>query len=314
MRLVLPALALLLALGAGLVDPVTAELESHHAYVLKGSGFAATELIIKTSQIDLTFIVDRISNGRGAVSVEDGLVTLDNKTYKIGEMSGTVLRDGKFLRISGTIQGSSDTALDLRIIGRLVEDGRGGSVYSFSGRVMDNTEYKTIYAAKISEFVGGTTKQATKIADDTVHILNGASLQGLNSTYSARSTVGGGYFQPDRIMVNPGGAITLVNDDSVSHRLVSGAAGSDTRVTAKDFVMCAESDIGELPKGFSFAKTNCSFTLDGKIDTKTIEPGGSVKVTFKESGFYRLIDSDYPWMTITAYSFKNLDNSILDPR
>ena len=56
---------------------------------------------------------------------------------------------------------------------------------------------------------------------------------------------------------------------------------------------------------------DCNFVLDNRIITDVILPGDSVSITFEDPGFYRLIDPDYGWMSITAYVFPNSDSLIL---
>jgi len=84
------------------------------------------------------------------------------------------------------------------------------------------------------------------------------------------------FFSQDRISVEPGTSITIVNDDVVSHSILSGKENSDRHI---------------------------QYTADGRISTGEILPGKSVTITFNDSGFYRLYDPDYQWMNIIAYVF-----------
>ncbi len=94
------------------------------------------------------------------------------------------------------------------------------------------------------------------------------------------------YFSQDRISVEPGTTITIVNDDVVSHSVISGQKNNDRYVP---------------------------FTPDGRISTGEIAPGESVSITFSEEipGFYRLYDPDYPWMKIIAYVFDEFDDNLI---
>ncbi len=94
------------------------------------------------------------------------------------------------------------------------------------------------------------------------------------------------YFSHDRITVEPGNTITIVNDDVVTHSLVSGKEHSDRYV---------------------------QFTPDGRISTGDIAPGESVNITFDDMGFYRLYDPDYQWMKIVAYVFPDMEPDIIGP-
>lgn len=295
-----------------------AELDPNNAYVLEGSGFAVTETSIKSSQIDFALTTGNIANGRGGISIDDGFITLDNDDYIIESISGTILRDGKFLRISGTAEDSSGDSIDVRVFGRLIEDSSDGSVYSFTGRLTENNiEYKLLYTSKISGFTGilsTPTQSSSNEVKNTIRILDGASMKGGSSYIGTLGSAAfvAGYFSADRISVEPGSTVTIVNDDSVSHRIVSGSGlGTHSSTLSGKIVLCAEEGTN-LPKGFSYTQSNCDFTFDGRVTTGEILPGQSVDVTFNDIGFYRLIDPDYPWMTITAYSFNDVDSLIIN--
>jgi plastocyanin len=92
------------------------------------------------------------------------------------------------------------------------------------------------------------------------------------------------YFSQDRISVEPGTTITIVNDDVVSHNILSGKENSDRYI---------------------------QYTADGRISTGELLPGESTTITFDDLGFYRLYDPDYQWMGIVAYVFPSSDNLIL---
>ena len=88
----------------------------------------------------------------------------------------------------------------------------------------------------------------------------------------------------DRISVEPGSTIIIVNDDVVSHSILSGKENSDRYI---------------------------QYTADGRISTGEILPGESTTITFDDSGFYRLYDPDYEWMGIVAYVFPASDSLVL---
>ena len=133
----------------------------------------------------------------------------------------------------------------------------------------------------------------------TIHILRGSYSPGLSDSYIELSSVRDQalatqdssdtlrlrYFSTDRVAVEPGTTITIVNDDVVSHNILSGKENYNSR--------------------------NDPFTADGRISTGEILPGNSVEITFTDAGFYRLYDPDYNWMRIIAYVFPNSENLIL---
>lgn len=298
-----------------------AQIQSNSLLVLEGSGFAVTESQIKTSQIDFAIKTNEIKQGRGSFIIEDGFVTLDDDEFVVENISGTVLRDGKFLRISGSGENNLNNEILIRFFGRLVEQSKEGSVYSLSGRItQDQTSFKTIYTTKISgltNIIESTTTLPTT-SQNIIRIMPGAYDKGLALSYvegygisSQTEQTRARYFSTDRITIEPGTTITLVNDDIVSHTIVSGTGlGSSSRASEGKVKICEDSK-GQLPKGFSFVKNDCTFTLDGRVNTGEIPPGESVTITFDEIGFYRLIDPNYPWMNIVVYSFPDVDSIII---
>ena len=97
------------------------------------------------------------------------------------------------------------------------------------------------------------------------------------------------YFSQDRLIVEPGTTITIVNDDVADHSVVSGTETGSRNTN--DYTS--------------------TFIPDGRIVTESIPPGGSITITFDEMGFYRLYDPDYPWMKIIAYVFPETDTLII---
>jgi len=333
----------LVSIGFSL-NSVDAELTADNVYVLEGAGFAVTENTIKNSQIDFILSTGNIANGRGSITFEDGFVTLDDDDFIAENILGTILRDGRFLRISGNAEDSSGNEVTLRLFGRLIEDSNNGSIYSFTGKLIQgNTEYKIIYTSKLSGFTGSgiiaqtspssiepiaqTSTPYTEPDKKIIRITPGAHDIGFNLDY--RTGVGvksaavdfqgsdqklkARYYSVDRITTEPGTTVTFVNDDSESHTIVSGTggSGSGSRLGQGKLTICAENEQVELPEGFSYIQTGCSFTLDGRINTGEILPGNSVDVTFEDAGFYRLNDPNYPWMRLDVYSFPDIENSLV---
>ena len=305
-----------------------AELTSNNAFILEGSGFAVTEKTIKNSQIDFVITTGDIKNGRGTITFEDGFVTLDNDDFVVDNIVGTILRDGSFLRISGTADDGSGDELNLRLFGRLIEDSEGGSIYSFTGRIEHaNTEYKILYTSKLSGFDSGILTTQTSITpaepkENTIYILRGSSDRGFGTSYvetgelrqqasTTQDSLRARYFSVDRLAVEPGTTVTFVNDDTVSHSIVSGSGlGTHSSALTGDIVFCAEDDT-DIPEGFSFTQTGCDFTYDGRVNTGEILPGESVEVTFSDMGFYRILEPDYPWMSLTVYSFPDVGSMVI---
>ena len=304
-----------------------AELNTNNAFILEGSGFAVTEQSIKTSEIDFAISTGTQQGSTIKMLIEDGFVTLDDNEFLLFDIQASGLREGKYIRVAGVAEDPFGEEASLRLFGRLVQNSAEGSIYGFTGSLThDDVKYKVIYTTSLSGLTttSTTTETETQEAGDiVVHITRGSSNQGLGVSYveageirqekiiaTGSSGLRANYFSPDRVTIEPGTSITFINDDDVSHRVVSGTGlGSNSRVTTT-MVIC-ETPPEDLPEGFSHGYTQCAFTFDGRINSGTIEPGESWTGTFDEAGFYRIIDPDYPWMNIVVYSFPESGSEII---
>ena len=221
---------------------------------------------------------------------EDGFITLDEEEFIISNLEGKFLREGKYIRINGEIESSSGFDTSISFFGRLVSESKDASVYGFTGRITTSDDtYKVIYTTKLSSLTKINSISSESITSDetVIHILKYSSTQGIpdNTVPGQQSSfIRLGFFSQDRISIELGATITIVNDDLVSHNIISGKENSDRYVT---------------------------FTPDGRISTGIITPNESITITFDDAGFYRLYDPDYPWMKIVAYVFPSSDNLVL---
>ncbi|MDF2430063.1 MAG: hypothetical protein OPY05_05640 [Nitrosopumilus sp.] len=196
------------------------------------------------------------------------------------------MREAKYIRINGEIESSSGFDTSISLFGRLVDESKDASVYGFTGRITTSDDtYKVIYTTKLSSLskINITTTESKTSDDSTIHILLYSSVQKTadNLTPGVNSAIHLRFFSQDRISVEPGASITIVNDDVASHSILSGKPNSDRYI---------------------------QYTADGRISTGEILPGESVTITFNDPGFYRLYDPDYQWMEITAYVFPTSDS------
>jgi len=311
-----------------------AEIGPNNAFILEGSGFAVTDDSIKITEINMAISTGDKIGSRTNILVEDGFVTLNEDDFIATDLTGTALRNDRFIRISGTIEDSFGDEATFRVFGRLIQNSDEGSVYGFTGRLtFEGEKHKIIYTTKLSELTSTSLVQQTSIEETSdgilIHILPGSSNQGIASDYTeigdirsqilaitGDASVRAGYFFPNRISIEPGTAVTFVNDDSTSHQIVSGTGlGQHSRILSGQTVIC-ETPEGELPEGFSFVpegdeSKKCDFNFDGRIDSGSIEPGGSWTVTLDDMGFYRIIDPGYPWMSIVIYSFPDTSSEVI---
>ena len=315
-------------------NEAAAEIGPNNAFILEGSGFAVTDDSIKTTEIDLAMTTGDKTGSRTNILIEDGFVTLNEDDFIATDLTGTALRGDRFIRISGTIEDSFGDEASFRVFGRLIQNSDEGSVYGFTGRLtFEGEEHKIIYTTKLSKLTSTSFAQETSVEETSdvilIHILPGASNQGIASNYielgeikrqieaiTGSSSLRAGYFFPDRISIEPGTTITFVNDDSASHRIVSGTGlGQQSRASQGSFTFC-ETPVEKLPEGFSFVpegaeSKKCEFSFDGRIDTGELTTGESWTGTLGDMGFYRIIDPNYPWMNMVIYSFPDTGSEII---
>ena len=298
MKAVITLLALLVVSSGYFLNESFAEVSENQAFLLEGSGFAVTEETIKISEIDLGLSSQDQRGSTINFVVEDGFITLNDEDFVISNLQGKFLREGKYIRINGEVESSTDSDTTISFFGRLVEESKDASVYGFTGRITTSDEtYKIIYTTKLSTLSKIDITTVTEEADNTIlYILRGSSSQGIADSYIDAGSVREDtlasqniadplrlrYFSQDRISVEPGSSITIINDDVVSHSVLSGKE--------------------------NYGDRHNPFTPDDRIVTDIIEPGKSVVITFDDPGFYRLYDPDYPWMRIVAYVFPTSDS------
>lgn len=290
MKAAFTLLALLVVSSGYFVNESFAEVSENQAFLLEGSGFAVTEEIIKISEIDIGLSSQDQSGSTINFLAEDGFITLNDKEFLISNLEGKFLREGKYIRINGEVESSSGFDTSISFFGRLVEESKDASIYGFTGRITtpDDT-YKVIYTTKLSSLskIDITTTESKTSDDLAIHILLYSSVQktadditpGISSAIHLR------FFSQDRISVEPGASITIINDDLASHSILSGKENSDRYI---------------------------QYTADGRISTGEILPGGSATITFDDAGFYRLYDPDYQWMNIVAYVFPESDSLLIN--
>ena len=268
-----------------------AQLVANQPYLVEGSGFAVTDKSIKISQIDFLISTGSQVGSNTKIVVEDGFITIGEIDFGVTELTGTMLRDGHLIRLTGTAENTIGGQVSISILGRLIENSDEGSIYSFSGKLMQGIESnKIIYTTKISTFAGThptsssttlppTSKQNQK-NEIIIHILKGSANPNESNPYSLQGIHSLKYYSLDRASIVPGNTLTFVNDDSVSHSVSSGKRNTG-----------------------SHTLTN---TADGRIASGDIQPGKKWSVTIKEIGFYSLFDKDYPWMTMDVVVFPDI--------
>ena len=274
-----------------------AQLVANQPYLIEGSGFAVTDKSIKISQIDFLISTGSQVGSSTKIVVEDGFVTIDEIDFVVTELTGTMLRDGHFIRLVGTAENTIGSKVSISIFGRLIENSDEGSIYSFSGRLIQGTESnKIIYTTKISTLGGTlpttsssktlTSSEQTQTSEIIIHISKGAA-DPASFNYIAQDYIQQkSFYSTDRISTIPGTTLTFINDDIVSHSISSGKRDTSSR--------------GGSPN-----------IADGRIASGDILPGKKWSVTIDEIGFISLFDVDYPWMTMDVVVFPDVDSDII---
>ena len=282
MKLTILLSALLVFSSGYFINESFAEISENQTFLLEGSGFAVTEESILISEINLGLSSQQQRGSTINFLTEGGFITLDDEEFLFSNLEGKFLREGRYIRINGSVESSSGFDTSISFFGRLIEESKDASVYGFTGRITtpDDT-YKVIYTTKLSTLSITELTPTEESNDITISILTGSSSQGVSSSYNisdpTRYSEQLKYFSQDTIFLEPGTTITIVNDDEVSHSIISGTEKSRDR--------------------------NVPFIPDGRISTGEIAPGESVSITFDDLGIYRLYDPDYTWMRILAMVF-----------
>lgn len=301
MNTTITVLLVLVALSGFAFINAFAIISPNSAFTLEGSGYAVTKDTIKTSEIDLTLSTQKQTGNNVKSLIEDGFITLDDKNFLVTKSEITTLQQGKYIRINGNVESDTGDKASIKFFGRLIEESKNASVYGFTGKITINgNDYKIIYTAKLSELSKIKVASTESKTDEKliIHITKGSSTQGLGTyidlagakqkaseTQSSTDSLRFRYFSQDRISVEPGTTITIVNDDVVSHSILSGKE--------------------------NYGDRHNQFTADGRISTGEILPGKSINITLDKAGFYRLYDPNYQWMKIVAYVFPNVQGNVI---
>ncbi|HSD04629.1 MAG TPA: hypothetical protein VLB45_02630 [Nitrosopumilaceae archaeon] len=247
---------------ASSVQQANSELLPNGIYLLQGNGFIITEKIIEDSELDFQFSTGSKTSSRIKITIEDGVTSISNDEYLLSDgWTGTILREGRFLTLAGNAENLDGDEISLRLTGRLVENSEEGSIYTLTGRLTKDDEVmKVVYNVKIvgTNVVLPTEEPEKETKTIRINILAGASNPGNINYYSI-----------DTVEIAPGTTIIWKNEDSVSHRIMSGVAS------------------------FSPGKP---FKPDGKIDSGDIAPGQTFSVTIDNLGITRFFDTTYYWM------------------
>jgi len=74
------------------------------------------------------------------MKIQEGFLIFQNKEYDLDGITGSLLRDGKYLRIFGTAHDNQGNEISIRIFGRLVGASDDGFVYQLTGKLDQGNE------------------------------------------------------------------------------------------------------------------------------------------------------------------------------
>ena len=119
------------------------------------------------------------------------------------------------------------------------------------------------------------------------------------------------YFDNTLFSSSPGSTITVINNDSVSHKLVSGSDNSNrgSTINYDTFLVCEFDPTNAQTISNQNDANPCDFSKDNRIITDVIPPGESITFSLIDVGTYRIIDPDYPWMEFVIYSFPSSESN-----
>lgn len=261
------------------VHDTEAQIAENKAFTFSGSGFAVSSKSISDSVAEITFSVTQTKT-KSEFTLQDGVITVDQKDWILSDFSGSTLKNGKLFRFNAKAMDPQGKEVTISGIAKLIDKTATESIYTFSGTITDTTKQKTklVYTSKVSEFLKPVDKTAK--SDVTIKILKGAANQEA-ATYKTQITgFRSNFLSEDRITIAPGDTITFVNEDEVAHSLQSGIFDNQSKQITKN-----------------------SFIPDNKISSGAIPPGKSWSVTFDETGFFRLYDEKYQKLNITIFVF-----------
>lgn len=297
-------LSLSLMLITGLIiilfSPVTAysELTSGTKYLIQGSGFVADSNSIADSTLAIQVTAGSQSGGNVLATIDNGLVTIGGLNYlNTGNWTTTFLRGGNFLLLQGDVKDQGGNLLHINLFGRIIENNQEGSVYSITGKITGAQTTKVIYSAKVAMAGTSVSTTTTPSAPTSVPQKNQtqANVVKISMVPGASNPFNQIYFSPSIVHVSTGTTIIWTNNDTVSHRIMSGTASAfKSNGAAPVFTSDGKIDSGEIPPGKSFQYTVTSF------DTSTnLSPAAAKYLNLTQeqsSGDITFYDPNYNWM------------------
>jgi len=136
---VLTIFSVLALFAMGLPEQADAQFIPSESYFLTGNGFTITENELDGSTIGLTFSPEDTARTAN-MNIKEGFLIFQDREYDLDGISGSLLRDGKYLRILGAAQDNQGNEISIRIFGRIVGASADGFVYQLTGKIDQGNE------------------------------------------------------------------------------------------------------------------------------------------------------------------------------
>jgi len=163
--------AVLTVFAMGSSEQAYAQFVPSESYFLTGNGFTITENELDGSTISLTFSPQATARTAKMI-IKEGFLIFQDREYDLANISGSLLRDGKFLRILGTAQDNQGNEISIRAFGRLVGTSTDGFVYQLTGKIdQGNERFSFHYVTKSAlsaEPLSEIIKKEDKLVTETI--------------------------------------------------------------------------------------------------------------------------------------------------
>ena len=131
--------AVLTVFTIGSSEQAFAQFVTSESYFLTGNGFTVTENELDGSTIGLTFSPEDTARTANMI-IKEGFIIFQDREYNLDNISGSLLRDGKYLRILGAAQDNQGSEISIRAFGKLVGISDDGFVYQLTGKIDKGNE------------------------------------------------------------------------------------------------------------------------------------------------------------------------------
>lgn len=132
-------------------------------YLIQASGYLTGKQAIYDSTLALQLETSGQTGSNLLSTLDNGIITIADDNYlNSGVWQTTILRDGKYLVISGDAQDVSGNTIHLNLFGELVDSNQDGSVYRITGKITATETMKVIFSAKVTLIVSNAIPQPTQ--------------------------------------------------------------------------------------------------------------------------------------------------------